>query len=336
MSTRNGQLAQGALLVGSVPLANSDAVFRAASAALGAQLRRLPDGETGERTYWMVFQLPLLAKNPAFRAPLARVVGPFLRAYARSPLVRRIANGAMAGSQAGGMVFARVKPGVRIDDIRLGPLGYAAAAAESYRHFKRLRVERVIPPHIRFQVALPTPLAPLDFFSAADQARLAPVFEARLLEEVNEIAALVPPRELAIQWDTAVEFAMLEGVWPTPFGSPAQSRQPIVDMLVRIGNAVPAEVELGYHLCYGDAAHKHFKEPRDAGKLADVSRGITERPTLDHFPYHARGWACMTDARRASARKPRFTSVWCTRRMALPAPARVLPRRRMSSAARSG
>ena len=127
---------------------------------------------------------------------------------------------------------------------------------------------------MRFQVALPTPLAPLDFFSAADQARLLPLFEARLIAEVAAIAAAVPPAELAIQWDTAVEFAMLEGVWPSPYGSPAASRQPIVDLLGRIGDAVPDGVELGYHLCYGDAANKHFVEPRDAGHLADVASGV--------------------------------------------------------------
>src|ERR1051326_4636101 len=104
---------RGALLVGSVPLANADAVFRTASAALGSHLRRIPDGETGERTYWMVFQLPILAENPAFRAPMGRIVRPFLHAYARTPLVRRVANAAMAGSQAGGTVLARVRPGVR-------------------------------------------------------------------------------------------------------------------------------------------------------------------------------------------------------------------------------
>src|SRR4051794_9229661 len=99
MSSTSGQLPQGALLVGSVPLANADAVFRLASSILGGHLRRIPDGETGERTYWMVFQLAVIAENPSFRAPLGRVVRPFLRAYAASPLVRQIANAAMAGSQ---------------------------------------------------------------------------------------------------------------------------------------------------------------------------------------------------------------------------------------------
>ena len=62
---------------------------------------------------------------------------------------------------------------------------------------------------------------------------------------------------------------------------------PIVDTLVRIGNAVPDSVELGYHLCYGDAAHKHFSE-RDTAKMADVARGVAHglarRLTWVHVP----------------------------------------------------
>jgi len=81
----------------------------------------MSDGETGERTYWMVFQLALLAENPSFYAQLERVVRPFLRAYRRFPLVaanRQCLNGRLSG---GGTVPATLKPGVRIaaDGLRL-------------------------------------------------------------------------------------------------------------------------------------------------------------------------------------------------------------------------
>ena len=65
---------------------------------------------------------------------------------------------------------------------------------------------------------------------------------------------------------------MLEGVWPVAF---PDVRREILDRLVRIGNRVPADVELGYHLCYGDAGHKHFKEPADVSKLVDIANVIT-------------------------------------------------------------
>ena len=44
----------GAHLVGSVPLANADEVIATAAAQLGDHLRRIPDGETGVRTIWIV------------------------------------------------------------------------------------------------------------------------------------------------------------------------------------------------------------------------------------------------------------------------------------------
>ncbi len=51
---------RGAHLVGSVPLANSEAVFRELSARLPGRLRRVPDGEIGIRTNWIQSQFPLL------------------------------------------------------------------------------------------------------------------------------------------------------------------------------------------------------------------------------------------------------------------------------------
>src|SRR6185437_2420998 len=64
MSTdETATVAHGAHLVGSVPLADAAAVFQAASAILGAQLRRIPDGETGVRTNWIGWQLAVMAGN---------------------------------------------------------------------------------------------------------------------------------------------------------------------------------------------------------------------------------------------------------------------------------
>ena len=42
-----------------------------------------------------------------------------------------------------------------------------------------------------------------------------------------------------------------------------------------LGNHVPEDVELGYHLCYGDAGHKHFVEPEDTTRLVEVANGIS-------------------------------------------------------------
>src|ERR1700742_3580896 len=60
----------GVHLVGSVPLDSAEDVFRRAAAALGDRLRRIPDGETGPRSDWILWQYPVFSARPQF------VVGP--------------------------------------------------------------------------------------------------------------------------------------------------------------------------------------------------------------------------------------------------------------------
>lgn len=57
---------------------------------------------------------------------------------------------------------------------------------------------------------------------------------------------------------------------------------------MRLGSHIPLPAEMGYHLCYGDAGHKHFKEPEDTGKLVEIanaiSAGITRPINWIHLP----------------------------------------------------
>src|SRR5260370_39681064 len=61
--------------VGSIPLPDGEAVFRALAAAAGPHLLRLPDGETGIRKTWIRFLQNVLAENPAIE--VAANVPPF-------------------------------------------------------------------------------------------------------------------------------------------------------------------------------------------------------------------------------------------------------------------
>jgi len=51
---------QGVHLAGIIPLGNAEEVFRTTSSILGQCLRRIPDGETGERTRWIRWQARFL------------------------------------------------------------------------------------------------------------------------------------------------------------------------------------------------------------------------------------------------------------------------------------
>jgi len=52
-------------LVGSVPLASAEDVFRTVTGALGDCLSRVPDGETGARRRWIWWQREMLERHPA-------------------------------------------------------------------------------------------------------------------------------------------------------------------------------------------------------------------------------------------------------------------------------
>src|SRR5437762_4819541 len=58
--------AQGVHLVGSIPVANAEEAFRTVAGSLGDWLWRLPDGETGPRGDWIVWQYPLFSSRPEF------------------------------------------------------------------------------------------------------------------------------------------------------------------------------------------------------------------------------------------------------------------------------
>jgi len=242
----------GAHLVGSVPFESVSKVFRVASKTLGTHLQRIPDGEVGERTNWVAWQLPLFVGCDALE--WADSDSEYSAAAAR-----RI----------------RIKEGFSEADIKFGNLGYADAASESFRTFERLQEEGVLADHHRFQICLPTPVAPVHLWvQKEDQFAVEVSYEVAMLGELEKILALLPAERIAIQWDTAVEFGVLEGCFPTYMKSPMVD---ILSRLERLGNAVPQTVELGFHLCYGDAGHKHFVEPDDVSKLVEVANELEAR-----------------------------------------------------------
>jgi len=248
MTTASPLVASGAHLVGSVPLASSEAVFRAIAAEIGDRVRRIPDGETGPRSDWIVWQLPV------FTTPRhLEVVPPGPDSWRPLPRVR-LADGA------------------RSESVTFGALGYADAALSSYRVFARLKRDGLVPVACRLQVCLPTPLAPISAFVVPEHQRvLEPVYEEQLLRELRLILQEVPHDQLAIQWDTNFEFGMLEGVFPVWFDD---VKGGILERLLRLSRHVAPDVQLGYHFCYGDVQHRHFKEPTDASRLVDVANAL--------------------------------------------------------------
>ena len=238
-------------LVGSVPLANSEEVFRTTAQILGERIKRMPDGETGARGDWVQWLSHLLRSHPQFDLPGAID-------YSAARDVRN---------------YYRVKPGIDPATVRFGELGYAEHARESYAIFSRLIDEGVIPAATRFLVAMPTPLAFLQVLVAPDQrAVLEKAYFQSMKEEIAALATVVPAEKLAIQWDTVFEVLILEGVRKSQIDD---TREGLIERLRRLGAELPAEVELGYHFCYGDMNHKHSLEPRDMGVMVDLANDLT-------------------------------------------------------------
>ena len=243
-------------LVGSIPLPDAEAVFRTASAAVGRHLVRIPDGETGIRRTWIKFLQDVLADTPGIE--VARDVPPFRFVQWDGKLIREIPR-------------LRLKRGLPPDPASF-KTGYADMAIESWGLFQRLQKAGSIPAQIRFQVSLPTPLAPIyQNMLPVDRPGIVPALTKHMIGEVARIAAAVPHDRLALQWDVCQEVLAWEGYYEK---GPIDFRKETIDVLSVIGDAVPAGVELGYHLCYGSPADEHLVQPKDTGVMVEMTNAI--------------------------------------------------------------
>ena len=261
-------------LVGSVPLTTAEDVFVATSSILGDRLSRIPDGETGQRLQWIMFQYLLLAGTDEFVAASDHMT----KTQLRSDVEQFLSDPAGAKHFDFTERQLMLRSGVSPSEIRFPSLGYADAALESYGHFRRLKNEGQIPSSTRFQVSLPTPLAPISTFVVPKEPdRVWPIYEeykSALLGELEQITSKIPVDELAVQWDVCIEVIILEN----RVGNPNWEawKQHLRSELVDLGNSVEEAVHAGYHLCYGDLGGKHFIEPYDSGLMVDLTNLLAE------------------------------------------------------------
>jgi methionine synthase II (cobalamin-independent) len=240
-------------LVGSVALDTAQDVFATAGRLLGPHLKRVPDGEPGGRRLWISWQIPLLRANPRLQA-----VPP-------------------PGGQGIALLPLRLADGVAPEELHFGELGYAREARASYQDFLAAKQRGELPAHVRFQVSLPTPIAVINSFCVPDDApKILPAYEQAMLREVERICDAIPHRDLAIQWDVCIEMLAWDGRWPNARSFPGMDRV-FGDAFARLAAAVPDDVELGFHLCYGDLDAQHFVQPLDATKMVELANLIIER-----------------------------------------------------------
>lgn len=262
--------ARNVYLVGSVPMADAATVFETASAILGPSLLTLPDGETGERLDWITWLEPVFRDNPAFEL---------------SPETFQVHGGAAAHRRY------RLKPGKTIADVRFDNLFYADIAKQSYATFAALKRAGKIPAQVKFQVDLVPAHSVIWLFVQEDlQRAIDSLYNEAVAREIDKIAAAIPHNELAIQFDIAsAVFARLERDQPSPYGNTKEEMQATFSaIVVRLAEHVPADIDLLFHFCYGDAGHRHVIEPSDMGDMVDYANrlaGQLKRPIAQiHMP----------------------------------------------------
>jgi hypothetical protein len=236
---------------GSVNLADCESVMREVATRVPSGLRRVPDGETGDRGNWIFFQMQKFLQSP-------------LLVPARPP-------GAEGDYEQ--VPQLRLADGVDPAQMRWPDLGYADAYRASYATFAALRREGAIGDGVRFQVEYPTPLASIGAYIVPEQQQvLLGSYEQAMFADLARLLAAVPHDQVAVQWDVAVEFGILEEAF-APGG--AQAFDAIVAGLARCVDQVPAEVPAGLHLCYGDYGHEHFKQPQSLALQVRVLNAVT-------------------------------------------------------------
>jgi hypothetical protein len=244
------------LLVGSVPFASAKDVFLKASKELNGRLYTIPDGETGERGNFIQWQKAMFPPEAL-------------------------------GIEFGGTPLpASGVPEFNPEDIK--PTRYDEVAISSYSDFAQLKEEGQIPSEVRFQICLPTPFNCIKGLVKPEvQAKIEPLYEKRFEETLDRITRSIPHNDIVIQWDLAYDIATLEyerGRLNKPsskaYFNPV--RPGLLERLSRLCQHIPADIHLGFHLCYGDRFHKHFIEPEDTDLLVSFANDIIATVAPSH------------------------------------------------------
>ena len=238
-------------LVGSVPFSSAEEVFVKSIQALPDRLHSIPDGETGSRHYFVMWQ-----------------------SFVFPPQV-------LSAIHRKGKALESTDFNCTLDHIK--PTRYDDMAIASYQTFCKLRDRGFIPQGVRFQVSVPTPInTTWTHVDYAYRERVEPLYMERLTQDLLRLQKAIPAHDLAIQIDAAMEFAYLEyerGRIQDPLFKPYFSsvEEGILERIVKLASVVDQGVQLGFHLCYGDRQHQHFVQPEDAGQLVEVAMGIARR-----------------------------------------------------------
>ena len=244
-------------LVGSVPMASATEVFETVSAALGTRIKRLPDGETGERGDWISWLEPVFSEHPPFRKS-----GEFFRVHATGTGRERYA----------------LKPGVDaarralrqsvLRRYRQAVLCRLQATERCRKDSRRHEIPGRSGAGAFGDLAVPGRLAcmPRSIRSTMTRSSARSTRSPRPFRTMNwRSSSTSPPRCLRA----------LNATRRRATAAPRRRcRRSSRHILVDLGNRVPGDIDLLYHLCYGDSGHKHVVEPTDMNDMVEFANRV--------------------------------------------------------------
>jgi hypothetical protein len=237
---------------GSVNLPDAETVMREISSRIPTGVRRITDGETGDRNYWISFQTRKFEQMPEFETVASG------RAYETA-------------ADAPDMPRLRLSEGASTETIDWPNLGYADEYTKSFATFEELQEQGTIPTGVRLQLQYPTPLASMaGTIAPEDLPAVAPAYEQALFADLDTLLDRLPHDRIAVQWDIAVEMGALEGAMGV-----TMPMEQIAPGIVRCLERVPGDVPVGLHLCYGDYGHQHWQQPDSLRMQVDLVNAVT-------------------------------------------------------------
>lgn len=235
-------------LTGSINQPTVEDAFRFVGTRLQPGALRVPDGEPGDRANWVLTQTRHFLENPTLDVV-----------------------------EVDGRPLARLRQGATAADVEFPAFDYQDHAIASYELFRAARERGDLAQESKFLVSIPTPFNAASFFVEFDsQVEVAKAYERPLKDSIDAIQDAIPHRDLVIQWDLPVEDATVEGWFPNPY----RDFEEIYEVTARPASWVHDDVELAFHLCYGDSkfgASPFMGDPPDEAAAARGGRHIYPR-----------------------------------------------------------
>ena len=266
------------LLVGSVPFESAEQVLHMASDMLGGHLDSIPDGEVLDRRFWIL--------RMAFQVFNGHAAFETVHRPAAPPGEERLIPAGLDDVWRFRLRTGIEKVGFDMPGWRLG---YAKDAQNSYAIFKAMKRDGKVPGNARFQVSLPAVNSVCNpSIFGTDEAELAIIragFQEAMVAEARKVCEVIPPSELAVQFDCSFEVTDVYGGTGLPMeGSIARN----VKQFEGLSEAVADDALLGFHLCFGTFGGWPRFTPDDLGRTVELANAIkaASRRRIDwiHMP----------------------------------------------------